>query len=510
MPRFPKFATFTMRCFGKSLITLFMIACSSLLIACSDGSNGPSNSAPSLLPVAVPQVELAPADEDPSLISTSFDLAEVDYRQDEYFLAGTASAFTNTTELGTDGRWGAEPAASADYKTRIVVYRPADDADFSGSVIVEWMNVTFGFDVPIGWAVGHVEALRSGHAWVNVTAQRAGIEGTDDPLFPLDLRTANPVRYASLSHPGDSFSYDIFSQVAAAVRDTDSSILGGLPVDAVIAVGESQSAARLLTYINAVQPLYGIYDAFLVDSRFSSSSRLSQPPQADIRAPAQVLFRDDLEAPVISLQSETDLLVEGLESIDERQDDSAFFRQWEVAGSAHLDNYALNTGRGDRGSDPEAALVVENNTILGVIQCPKPMNSGVIPWVYMAAMAALDTWVRDGTAAPMAERLATTDDQSDFLYDNLGIALGGIRSPYVDAPAARLSGEEVTGVRGCFWNGTTTLFDAASMASLYVDRQGYIDAVEAASSDAVTKGFLLQADAQRITAAAGLQWDALQ
>ena len=47
-------------------------------------------------------------------------LAEHDYTQTEYFLAGTAEAY----ELGSDG--AAKPTDTADYRTRILVYRPAD------------------------------------------------------------------------------------------------------------------------------------------------------------------------------------------------------------------------------------------------------------------------------------------------------------------------------------------------------------------------------------------------
>ena len=51
-----------------------------------------------------------------------------------------------------------------------------------------------------------MEALRDGHAWVNVSAQLVGIEGVENPTLPLALKVANPERYESLSHPGDSFS----------------------------------------------------------------------------------------------------------------------------------------------------------------------------------------------------------------------------------------------------------------------------------------------------------------
>jgi hypothetical protein len=490
---------------------LGLLCCALLVSACSDSNtlqiDPPAPPEPEYLPVALPTVESPPAIGEPVLISTSFELADQGYVQEEYFLAGSASAFTNLSELGEDGRWEAEPAQSADYRTRVLVYRPAEAADFSGTAIVEWLNVTNGFDVPAGWGVGHVEALRRGHAWVNVTAQRVGIEGLDDAVLPLNLRDADPERYATLAHPGDSYSYDIFTQVTAAIRAAEGGILGDLEADVLLATGESQSASRLLTYINAVQPLYNAYDGFIVDSRYDSSQPLAQEPQVEISAPQRVRFRDDLETPVINLQAETDVIALG--AVDERQPDSAFFRLWEITGAAHNDNYQLVAGRDDVGVGAEKAVVVENALILGVFACDKPINSGPYPWVYMAALNALEQWVRSGDAAAEASRMAVTDDQADFQYDEVGNVIGGLRTPYVDAPAARLSGELNAGLVGCRLSGTTELFDAATMASRYVDRGGYVAAVAEATDAAVEAGHLLEEDALRIKAAAALQWDAL-
>ena len=85
-------------------------------------------------------------------------------------------------------------------------------------------------------------------------------------------KPGDPVRYAALSHPGDSFSYDIFSQAGQAIRDNAALMLGGLTLHKLIAAGESQSAARLVTYIDAVQPLVHVYDGFLVHSRLATGA----------------------------------------------------------------------------------------------------------------------------------------------------------------------------------------------------------------------------------------------
>ncbi len=57
----------------------------------------------------------------------------------------------------------------------------------------------------------------------------------------------------------------------------------------------------------------------------------------------------------------------------------------------------------------------------------------------------------------------------------------------------------------CFLSGTTKLFDAATLGSLYTDNAAYIDAVNTATDDAVSKGFLLPADADLIKAYAEAQ-----
>src|SRR5262249_60000782 len=66
------------------------------------------------------------------------DLSQVGYEQQEYFISGTASAYTSTGPLGDDGRWSVAPGTTAAYKTRILVYRPTNPRNFNGTVIVEW------------------------------------------------------------------------------------------------------------------------------------------------------------------------------------------------------------------------------------------------------------------------------------------------------------------------------------------------------------------------------------
>lgn len=486
------------------LIAILALVC--LSTACSDGSD---KRLMRYLQIATPMVELAPDIGAPVLPTVTFDLSTQGYEQQEYFLSGTANAFTNLNELGTDGQWQAEPGVTANYKTRVLVYRPIDAADFSGSVLVEWLNVTAGADLAPSWNTGHTGMLRDGHVWIGVSAQIAGVEGTATSLLP-PLKAANPERYESLVHPGDSFSYDMFSQALQAIREPgELDVLQGLVAEQIIAFGESQSAGRMVTYINAVHPLYNSFDGYMVHSRGDGSPPLAQDPQTLIPTPENVTIRTDLNVPVMTFQTETDLFFLGF--VTDRQDDSDLFRLWEVAGTAHGDNYTSVTGFADDGTDPEFAVVVENSDIGGgLLTCDAPLNNGPHPWVFNAAVEALVNWVANGTLPPTAERLAVNDDQSAFRYDDLGNVLGGIRTSYVDAPAAILSGEGQSGGSFCFLFGTTELLDAAQMAERYVDKAGYVRAVSDATDDALEKGFLLPPDVVRIKAAAEIQWDNLE
>lgn len=437
----------------------------------------------------------------PFVQGTLFDLGEVGYQQAEYFVTGTASAFVNLGALGSDGVWSVERGEQAGYRTRIVVYRPIEAARFNGTVVVEWLNVSGGLDAAPDWTSMHTELTRAGYVWVGVSAQRVGIEGGGG-AFSLSLKAIDPVRYASLHHPGDSFSYDMYSQVGRALRAPDGvDPLGGLQPQRVLAVGESQSAIRMVTYVNGVHPLARVYDGFLIHSRGGGGSPLSQAPQPAIAVGVPTFIRTDLSVPVLTFQTETDLF--GLASLPSRQDDGPLLRLWEVAGTSHVDTYGLIVGFTDRGNDPRAAeLVIESKPIPGFIECNGPINSGYQHFVLKAAIAALDAWVRDGVAPPTAPRLDTGGDPLGFQLDRFGNVTGGIRTPIVDVPIATLSGLGQSGGTFCGLTGSTLPFSGNLLAELYPTHAGYVAAVAAATDAAVDAGFIRPADAPLIKTAA--------
>ena len=126
--------------------------------------------------------------------STSFDLSEVGYTQEEYFISGTATGYTSASPLTPDGKWTATPASTAPYKTRILVYKPTNPRKFNGTVMVEWLNVSGGLDAAPDWVQAHTALIRAGIAWVGVSAQIVGVEGGPAlvGVVSLPLKKVNP------------------------------------------------------------------------------------------------------------------------------------------------------------------------------------------------------------------------------------------------------------------------------------------------------------------------------
>lgn len=433
-----------------------------------------------------------------------YDESEVGYVETEYYFSGSAKSYMATDELDSDGHWSVAQAEAAQYKSRIIVDRPVNAADFNGTVVVEWLNTTAGLDSSPDWNQMHTELTREGYVWVGVSAQFNGIE-ENDASFAIPLKVLDTERYGSLHHPGDSFSYDIFSQAAQAVRNPAGlDPLEGLQVERMIGVGQSQSASRLVTYVNAVHPTIDLFDGFIIHSRGCSSAPLSQNPQVAVSTPNPAYIRTDLPEPVLALQTQTDVIW----AADCRQSDSAGYRLWEVAGAAHADLYTSQArGSLDKGDDPAIADVLSDPVVQApFLSCELPINDGPGHWVAKAAIAAVNRWIMTGEAAASAPRLELNADGTGYELDNVGNARGGIRTPYVDAPVATFTGSGQPSIPGvgdfCGLYGITTLFDEAQLAALYPDKQAYIDAIDASTDAALMAGFLVPADAALIKARA--------
>lgn len=505
-----------------SLAGVIALAAGSLAFLPSCSGGGSSNQAASV-PSPTVQGPITPSSGISLLGSTLFPLSQVGYEESEYFLSGTATSYTSASPLGGDGRWHVTRATTAPYKTRIVVYRPVNAQQFNGTVAVEWFNVTGGTDAAAMWLTDHVQMIRDGMAYVGVDAQAGGINGVAGSLATSagagGIKLTDPARYGSLVHPGDSFSYSIFQQAGQAMHASPAKILGGLKPTRVMAVGESQSAFRLVTYINGIQPQSpGVYDGYFVYSRGGDGANLSQSPQATISTPTPTYIRTDLRVPVFLFETEADLL--GLGYVAARQPSTPYIREWETAGTAHDDTYGLLYSRTDTGNGAadtqafQSMLDPPSAPIPGIIECAAPINAGSHTYELRAAVVAANRWLRTGSAPQQSPRLEVNDaNAATFAVDPNGNALGGIRTPQVQAPVAKLSGvgqpasspvgrpgtgstPSTSNLCGIF--GTTVPFNAAKLSALYPNHAAFVNGWNAATSSEVKAGYLLPADAQTL------------
>lgn len=467
-------------------------------------------------------------------MSTSTDLAASHYVEQEFLFSGTAQAFINTGELGADGRWDAvpNPGITAAYTSRMLVRRPADPARFNGTVIVEWLNVTAGWDMGFDWAWAREELIDAGYAWVGVTAQHIGA------LALQDWEEGPGDRYASIFHPGDGFSYDIYSQAGRAIRHPRSGgpkPLGELTgrIKAVVADGESQSSYLLFTYYNAIHPSARVYDGFLLHGTgfgyplsWGLADAWGNPipdgvpatDWVDVAYPAGL--RTDSKTPVMVVQAESDLsdFISGGGRGLHQQPDSKSLRIWEIAGTAHFDDLVMTRSQLDI-----------DKTLPGMppLGCnAPPVNPGrTQAYALRAAISALNRWVRFGMAPLAAPRLDVNVPDDDFVTFNIdpatGIVKGGLRLPEIAVPVATSSGIRADNAMdppdSCFyqfgtydpWNRDGDSWDGQAgldvsptpepdLQVLYPSHADYVREVAAAALKSTLRGHLRPRDALEV------------
>ncbi|HZJ65212.1 MAG TPA: alpha/beta hydrolase domain-containing protein, partial [Kofleriaceae bacterium] len=139
------------------------------------------------VPVAVP---LGDASHDYPQLATQADLAGNGYVEEEFFFQGTANEYdvVSAPLANATIRSSGNP-----YKTRLIVRRPASADRFNGVVLVEWLNVTSGYNLDALWLLQQDHLMREGYAYVGVSVQRVGVQGAAaDPTHPTSLVLWSP------------------------------------------------------------------------------------------------------------------------------------------------------------------------------------------------------------------------------------------------------------------------------------------------------------------------------
>jgi hypothetical protein len=469
---------------------------------------------------AVPQTPTVPG-------APFINLSEVGYAEREFTMSGSDTIYKQSGSWASNGKWSVSASkTNVPYATRLLVRYPTNPAKFNGTVVFEWLNDTTGGDQDPVWAQLYNELISKGYAYVGVTAQRPGMK---------DLATWDPARYGTLGDSNDGQSYEIFTQAANAVKANSATLLGGLTPKELIGTGDSQSAFRIDTYVNAIQPLTHAFNGFLGVGRAVTAAPIGEGLVSTSPFPA--LIRTDNTAPFIQLNTQGD--IEELDAAAARQPDNSDLRTWEVTGAAHIDAHEA--------SYETETLALENPTL----QAPScalgtPIEGTGTPLdghnqpdnmplfeVEDAALAGLQNWVTKGTAPAKGTQISTIPVLFGAYYlvnkNRYGVGEGGIRMPEAQVPAedysalnfananeeslnplsltselegafesletGSISNEAVRDEGLCLLSGYFTDLSHPTLKSLYPTTASYASKFTTAANTEVSAGFMTPEDA---------------
>jgi hypothetical protein len=320
-------------------------------------------------------------------------------------------------------------------------------------------------------------------------------------------------------------------------------MFGGLRPRYVIADGESQSADRLATYVDAFAGRDNVYDGYLLHSRNVTGSPLQEAPGtamvavgpdgqlsptslpngniglADVPVPAIQQIRSDLARPVLLAQTQSDVYGPPngwLGYGPATQPDSAGFRLWEIAGASHADDCVTNVCASDTGNVASAVARFDDmlnppSSFNGFPRCESPINTGQGAYVMEAALAQLARWVETGgvetgipaNSAPLfAGQHVGEGSNTVPELDSQGNIIGGVRTPAVDVPVATQTGVSTNTPTFCVAAGTSTPLTAATLKRLYPTHQEFAIRWSIDALRLVHEGYLTPRAATNLIAAA--------
>jgi hypothetical protein len=408
------------------------------------------------------------------------------------------------------------------YATRILVRRPADSGRFNGVVYVEPLHV-YGDTGFVGWNMSREWIMRTGAAWIGVTAS-AGASHNGHPIGGLSfLQANNPQRYGHLrldkaeasqwpllnapeapvdmatvmtavdwtgatyseafaricqrSFASYSHSPDIMIQLGRLLKSgAAGGLLGGAPARRIYVTGGSLTGYYWNMFLQGGRHAHcddgrPVFDAYVV---------MVCEPSPGLQFPS--------DAAVIHIESEREAARKtGLSAAEDS--DSPRRRYYEIAGTGHRFT----------GSDPEriaddwerSRSSPETNDASRV---PGHMTHNTRPNAPLlhALWNHLDLWIETGAPMPSAPRIvrdpATTDS---IARDEDGNAIGGLRSPWITVADARY----LTACPAHPNEGALQLFTAEERRAKGLTRAAFLDRIGARVAELVADRWILPEDA---------------
>ena len=306
---------------------------------------------------------------------------DFDYVAEEYFVSGFA--------------------AGTPYKVRVVVRRPSKPNKFSGIVVYE---PTHRGGNALIFQFARYGILQRGHAGVTVSARQINLVNPTTPS--AGLRLFNPARYGSLQVT-DNQSNEILAQIAWLIKSNNPhSPLGSkFRVNGIVMGGTSDSSAATRSYMGTVHN--GLFrtpdNSPIIDGFFVSSTLGSSPVEMT-------------DVPTIQLPTQFE--VNG--TVGYRRPDSDTpsnrFRIYEVAGMPHNDS-----------RDQPAAAVFPG--------CGEPLSRFPHGAMNFMGLQHVIDWAFRGKKPPHADYMEVNPlPPRAIVFDQLGNAKGGVRTPHMDVP----------------------------------------------------------------------------
>jgi hypothetical protein len=467
--------------------------------------------------------------------SAAAGLAGHGYSEQEFFISGAASVYgpRNPDRRTTPWRrcafahheldYGALARSDVPYATRVLVRAPTDPARFNGVVYFEPLHVhgDTGF---VGWNMSHEWIMRTGGAWVGVTAS-AGVSHNGHPIGGLSyLQASNPQRYgrlrldegeasqwpllntpdgpvdmaavmAAVDWTGTNYSEafaricqrcfasyahspDVMIQLGRLLKTGGpAALLGGAVVRRIYVTGGSLTGYYWNMFLQGGRHAHcddgrPVFDAYVV---------MVCEPSPGLEFPS--------DAPVIHIESEREAARKtGLSP--PADSDSPRRRYYEIAGTGHRFT----------GSDPEriaddwerAGLSAEAKAAASV---PGHITHNTRPNAPLlhALWSHLDQWVETGAPMPSAPRIARDPSTVDGVArDADGNAIDGLRGPWITVPDARY----LTACPAHPNDGAMELFTAEQRQARGLTRAIFLDRIEARVAQLVAERWILPEDAR--------------
>jgi hypothetical protein len=441
--------------------------------------------------------------------------AEVGVLEEEFFFSGSVDVYTY--EQG-NVHLGQKVIKDEDvpYKTRMLVRRPFDAAAFNGTVVIESMNSTAGFDSTPSWLPSAEYFAREGIVYIGVTTS-----GNQAIPFLVSgcggLAPPCGTRYASLAISDNGQEYELVNQLATALKTDGGPLPDDFgPVDRVFLTGQSQQGGSVITHASEFH--FANIDGYFFMGASSARAISNGAPrlEGDERR-----VRTDLPVPVYRGSSEGDV-----GSGATRQDDTdtspfASFRLIEVPGTSHnpihkseifgfpLSFFCLND-----------VFSLADGPIFG-------------SHVWNAMWENMRIQVDQGILPPYAPRIDKVAGVTQ--RDEFGNATGGVRLPEIDVPtnsyfSPNNQGKPICGGHGappfpdcipstgdpgtdfllqliaglaCRLNGSLEPLSQATLDDLYPNHGSYVRQIANRSNRLVRDRFLLPEDAELHKTAAG-------